>query len=338
MTFQPVACAVIGLGWMGRLHSAFLAGTPLAELRLCCDLDLAAATRSPAPARFVTAVDEALAEKGLEAVFVCTPPDTHREIVEKALAAGLHVFCEKPLATSVDDANAMIAAAGAGENLVVGHTRRFDPRFLEIRSAIDSGRVGRPLHLVGGMNCPRVDALRLGARVTLALECAVHDIDVMRWYAGEVTRVYAEGSSLLGSPYVENFVATLQFSSGAVGCLHHSWVLNDDAAMDWEFYFQVNGEGGLIDVDGRMRGVTVHAPGGLRYPDVYSWPALHGGIGGVLANEDGYFLRMVREGGTWPLSLEDGREAVSVAIDIDTSIAEGRPVNRKTVTSPARAV
>ena len=324
----PVGCAVIGLGWMGRLHAAFLAASPLADLHVCCDLHAGAAAHCPSGSRFTSSLESVLDDGSIEAVFVCTPPDSHRVPVELALQAGRHVFCEKPLATTLEDAAGMASAPGARDRLVVGHIRRFDPRFLTVRDSIESGRIGRPLHLVGGVNCPREDAHRLGSRVSLALESAVHDIDVMRWFAGDVTRVYAEGSRLTTGSLVGALVATLRFSSGVVGCLHHSWVLADDSGLDWEFHFQVNGENGLLDIDGRHRGVTIHGPGGVVYPDVYTWPSVHGSIGGVLAIEDACFLERVRGGRAWPLDLDDALEAVSVAIDIDRSIAEERIIAR----------
>jgi predicted dehydrogenase len=323
----PVTCGVIGLGWMGRLHAAFLASAPLADLRVCCDIDPEAARHCPRGCRFTADLAEALAD--VEAVFVCTPPDAHRRPVEQALAAGLHVFCEKPLATSVDEAAAMIAISGAQERLVVGHIRRFDPRFLALRSAIETGRLGRPLILTGGVTSSLEDALRLADRVNLTFENAIHDIDAMRWLAGDVVRVHAEALPLPESDHVGSFVATLRFASGAVGCLHHTWAMSEGSGLDWEFRFRVNGERGLAEIDGRDRGVEIHAPGGVVYPDVFTWPDVEGALGGVLALEDGRFLELVRGTAVWPLSLNDAVAAVAVAQDLDASIEQGAPIARE---------
>jgi predicted dehydrogenase len=313
---------------MGRLHAAFLAATPSAELRVCCDIDPAATIHCPPRTRFTNDLADVLHDD-IEAVFVCTPPDAHHDPVEKALAAGLHVFCEKPLAASREDAARIVANPDARDRLAIGHIRRFDPRFLALRSAIESGRLGRPLVLTGGVTSSLEDALRLAHRVNLTFENAIHDIDAMRWLAGDVVRVHAESVPLRESAHVGSFVATLAFSSGAVGCLHHTWAMAEGSGLDWEFRFRVNGERGLAEIDGRNRGVAIHAPDGVVYPDVFTWPVVGGGLGGVLALEDGRFLEFVRGTAAWPLTLDDAVAAVSVAADLDASIKQGIPIPRR---------
>lgn len=326
---DPVRCAVIGLGWMGSLHAAWLAGTPLADLALACDV--AASPVGALPGLRVTAdLEEALDTPGLEAVVICTPPDAHREAVLAALEHDLHVLCEKPIATTLEDADAMIEAARRSSGrLAIGHIRRFDPRFLAIGEAVADGRVGRPLHMSGGSSCPREDAVRLGGHVTLALECGVHDLDIMRWLAGDVIRVHAEAVDAYGTPGGDAFCATVRFASGAVGALQHTWAMPDGNGIEWEFRFQVAGENGLADIDGRSRGgVSIHAaPPTVVYPDALTWPTVHGQIAGVLDIEDGHFLAGVRDGRAWPVTPEDARAAVAAALAIDRSAAEGRPID-----------
>jgi predicted dehydrogenase len=328
-SIEPVRCGVIGVGWMGRLHAAYLAGSPLADLLVCCEPNPAAAERAPAGVPVVTQLDDALDTPDLEALVVCTPPDTHVAPVVGALERGLHVLCEKPLATTVADCDAMLgAAAKSSGRLGVGHIRRFDPRFLALAAEVTDGRVGKPLQMVGVCICPREDALRLADHVTLALECAVHDIDAMRWLAGEVLTVYAEGVDQYPTSGVDVFVSTLRFDSGAVGVLQQSWAMPDSTGIDWEFRFHVSGLNGTADVDGRSRGLTVISPEpGHMFPDTMGWPIVGDGIAGALANEDSHFLEGIRTGKDWPLPPQGARAAVVAALAIDRSISTGAPVD-----------
>jgi predicted dehydrogenase len=313
---------------MGRLHAQHLAASPFAELVGCCDTSPDAAERVPREVPLLVDLEEALATPGLEAVVVCTPPDAHLEAVRGALARGLEVLCEKPLAATVADCREMLELdASSTGRLVAAHLRRFDPRFLALAAEVGEGRVGAPLQLVGSSICPREDAERLAGTVSLACECGVHDIDVMRWLAGDISMVYAEGVDVHPTRGPDAFAATLRFASGVVGALQHSWAMPDESGLDWEFRFHVSGMNGIADIDGRSRGIAVLSPeGGPIYPDTVTWPVVGGQVGGVVAAQDTHFLLGVRDGRPWPLELRDAESAVACAAAIDQSIATGVPV------------
>lgn len=332
----PVRCVVVGLGEMGRLHAACLAASPLAELVAVCDpAPGARAAAEQAGVPLFASLEAALAAAGpLEAAVVCTPPDRHLAPVRAALDAGLHVLCEKPLASTHDDVTALLELDAAHpERLVVGHLRRFDPRFLALRDAVADGRIGAPSELSGSIACPRADAERLAGTVSLALELAVHDLDAMRWLTGRrVVRVHAEALDVQATPGPDAIVATVRFEGGAIGVLHHAWTLPDDAGIDWEFRFRLSGPGGVGEIDGRDRGLRLHMGGAARsgpiHPDTFSWPAAAGGgIGGALREEVLHFLQRVRDGRPWPLSVAQAHDAVLTALAIDRSIERGAPVD-----------
>lgn len=316
---------MVGLGWMGTLHAEYLATTAQAELLARCDPALADPAGSSSQSLFES-LDDALSVHDIEAVVVATPPHTHREVATLALERGLTVLCEKPIAHDLADASAMIAAARESRGrLLIGHTRRFDPRFIAVAEAVADGSVGRPLHLRGSVNCPREDAIRLAATTDLALECGVHDLDAMRWLAGDIERVQAEGVDVLDSEGVDAFTATARFTSGAVGSLCHSWAMPTEVPVDWEFSFQVGGTNGIADIDGRSRGVTVLSArsGTTLHPETVMWPRIAGFIGGALASQDRRFLECVRSDLRWPLTLDDARAAVAAALAIGESISSG---------------
>lgn len=329
---RPLRALVVGLGEMGRLHASCLAATPLAELAGVCDPSATALATGPPGVPTYRSLAEALAaDRRCDAAIISTPPDRHREPIGEALAGGLAVLCEKPLAATREDANALVAlAAGASGRLAVGHLRRFDPRFLAVQAAIADGRIGRPLEIHGAIACPRADAQRLAGSVSLALELAVHDLDAIRWLTGEpIVRVYAEALDAFPTPGPDAVVTTVRTQGGAVASLHHSWALPDDSGIDWEFRFRVAGTDGVAEIDGRDRGLSIHpARGGQPiHPDTVLWPADgRGEIGGALRDEVACFVRWARGDVDWPVTPEEARDAVVTALAVDQSLATGAPV------------
>ena len=174
---------------------------------------------------------ELLRRDDLDAVSVCTPDGLHREPCERAFEGGRHVLVEKPIATTVEDAEAIVAAARrAGVVLLVGHCLRFDPRYDQARQAVARGELG-PIQTIYTRRANTVAAQdRLGGRCTLPLFLGVHDYDVMRWLAdSEVERVTAESKwGLLreqGFPVEDANCALLRFASGVLGIAELNWIL-----------------------------------------------------------------------------------------------------------------
>ena len=326
---EPVRSAVIGLGVIGSEHAAILAASPMADLAVCCDLDPAAAGRVPSGTPFTTDVDETLDAAGLEAVFICTPEFAHRQAVEAALDRGLAVFCEKPFASTLEDADAMIERAQSrGGTLVVGHILRFDLRYLTVADGVRDGRLGRPVHLVARRTSWADEGRAVRGRTTLPLYLGVHDLDVFRWLAGDIDRVFAEagGAGVVGEGIADTIAATVRFANGAVGLLELSWGTPRGSGIEWDSRLAYVGTEGSAYVDIVETGVSLFTPDGPSFPDTTYWPKAHDEPVGILRFEDERFLGLVRGRTTWPLSLGDARAAVAAALALDRSVAEGRPV------------
>ena len=326
---QPVGCAVIGLGPMGSEHVAVLAHSSAARLLICCDLDPGTRARIPAGCEFTTDLESALRWPGVEAVFVCTPESAHRGPVVAALQAGLPVFCEKPFAAALPDCDAMIAAAkAAGALLVVGHILRFDLRYLAVAEALRDGRLGRPIHLSARRTSWASEGRMVRGRTTLPMYLGVHDLDIFRWLAGDIDRVYAEagGAGIVGEGIADTVMATVRFASGAVGAIELSWATSVESGIEWDSQLEVIGSEGSAYVDITDTGVSVYSGAGPQFPETTYWPRTHGFPSGILRAEDEHFLLTVREAATWPQTLPDARAAVAAAIALDSSSAAGRPV------------
>lgn len=325
---KPVKCAVVGIGMIGTEHAAILAGNPCADLLYCCDIDPTAKERIPAGVAFTTELSDCLETPTLEAVWVCTPQHLHLPVVEAALSRGLQVFCEKPIAASLADADAMVTAAeDASGTLVIGHTLRFDPDYIAVAEAARSGTLGEIVHMSARWNAPQWEGRIISGRTTVPLEMAIHDIDIMLWLAGDVERVYGEATSIqVVGRGPDAAVGTLRFRSGAVGALDHNWIMNERTGMTSDHRLAVFGTKGAAYVESRGTPAVIFTEGGPNYlRNTYcSYP--RDVPFGVLPTEDACFLAKVRDGRSWPISLKQARSALITALALDRSITTSEPI------------
>jgi predicted dehydrogenase len=226
--------AVIGLGRMGRLHAANLAGR-VASAELVGVVDavepLARKVGQLHGVEWSTSVDEVLGEPGVDGVVIATPTELHCDLVERAARSGKHVLCEKPLGFEVEAAADAVAAAAEAEiEMLVGYQRRFDPDWMALKDVLEGGELGS-LNL---LRCSHRDARPPSALLGhLFFDVAVHDLDAARWLGGEVAEVFAlprvsdEGSVVAAA-------ITLRFESGALGAI--------DVSRDARYGFECSAE------------------------------------------------------------------------------------------------
>ena len=247
---------VVGLGSIGRRHARNLATLRVGETYGC---DPVATARAAAHAEsgvitFAT-LDEAL-DRRPDAVIVCTPTHMHLPAARAALAAGAHLFIEKPIAASVDGVADLVAAArAAGRIVLVGCNMRFHPGVAALKRALDEGTPRAPLcfrarfsHYLPNWR-PGTDyrtsySARRAHGGGIVLE-GVHEIDYVRWMAGEVASVSAWADRLGGLDIDSEDCAliTLHCKSGAVAQIHLDYlsplklrgceIVGEDAVLRW---------------------------------------------------------------------------------------------------------
>jgi predicted dehydrogenase len=191
----------------------------------------------------------------IDAVIVCTTPESHAEITVEALNAGKHVLCEKPLGKTVAEAQAMVDAAARGKRVLkCGFNHRHHPALIKAKSTIQAGQLGRLI--VGRCRygiCGRPDYQKewrgnpdkaAGGQL---MELGIHAIDLFRWYFGEIDEVACMAGTLFFQiqPLDDNGMVLLRTRSGAVCSLHAS-------LTQWKnlFSFEVVGADGYLSVDG----------------------------------------------------------------------------------------
>lgn len=269
----PLRVGIVGTGrWAEQMYLPGLRDHPGARLAAICGRDReraeSVASRFAIPRVFAD-YREMIDRGGLQALVVATPDDLHHPIVMRALAAGLHVLCEKPLASTAAQALEMHAAAmTAGVQNMVMFNWRLQPHFRFLRALISEGYVGRCFHarfaFLGGFGRAGQYLWRFDARRANGIvgDLGSHMIDFARWYVGDIAQVGAHLATFVARPGSEgqppdpandSAMLTLEFANGAHGSIQVSAVAH--AADRWvEQHLALHGEDGTLEVDVALRG------------------------------------------------------------------------------------
>lgn len=241
--------AQVGCGAVGALHAAGIERSGVARLVATCDTSAERAARlaERCQARSYSDLGTLLETHRPDAVLVATPDPLHGEIVLAALAAGCHVFCEKPLATRVPEARAMVAAArAAGRELGVDYNRRFGFGYQTARRLADAGRAGliqrAVIEVIDG---PPGLAVRQHSLVMLTT-LLTHHIDLARWFLGEVEAVQLVTGARRTGELVADLALTMSFASGVIAVIVAGY--REGQARTWE-RMQLAGQTGSITIE-----------------------------------------------------------------------------------------
>lgn len=227
---HELGCALIGPGNFGRNLARALQEDARVRFAgvLGATSDESAAAVAQLGGRAYASLDELLADNAVQAVLIATPSDTHARLAVAAAGAGKQIFCEKPLALTVAECDAMIAAARqAGVTLMVGQMQRLVPLLAEVRRLIHAGTIGRPMSLL----IQRHDLLQRQPRSWLQRrehvggllhQSSVHELDWLRTLLGEVAEVFARAAPATiqaGLDFPDAIEVNLRFQSGCIATL-----------------------------------------------------------------------------------------------------------------------
>ena len=314
---EQLRFGLIGTGWIGRFHAETLAHRlPGATLVAVADPNIEAARSLNAPRAYADPL-ELIGDPTVEAVAISSPAATHTDLVVAAAQAGKHVFCEKPMALTLDDADrAITAAEDAGVALQVGFNRRFATDFAAMHDAIATGSIGTPQLLRSLTRDPGISA-EVAARVkpwTIFNETLIHDFDTLCWLnpGARVTEVYAQAAALIhpqyaDTGYLDTSVVQLRFDNGAFGTAEASF----QAVYGYDVRGEVFGSGGVL-----LAGRDPAQAGRLNtelFADAYVAQFAH-------------FAESVQAGTAPSVSGHDARVALEIALAAAESVRTGAPV------------
>ena len=324
---------LIGAGRIGRLHAEHLARhIPRAELAVVADSNETSAAecaRQCGISRTVSDPKDVLERHDVDAVVICSPTDTHARLIEAAAGAGKPVFCEKPIALDPDEIDrALSAVARAGVLLQIGFNRRFDAEYARVRRAIQSGEIGEVhlLHLISRDPAPPpIEYIRWSGG--LFVDMAIHDFDMARFLTGdEVEEVYAAGAvrcdpEIGKAGDIDTAVTMLRFRSGVLATIDNS----RRAVYGYDQRVEAFGSGGAIRTENRHPSTAVVADAAgvrrdlplnffmERYRESY--------LAEMVA-----FIDAAQQGLPAPVSGQDGKAAVHLALAARRSLEANRPI------------
>ena len=216
---------VIGVGSMGHNHVRVYAEMDSSNLIAVADVNAEAAERVGRAYRLNAYTDyrEMLAREKLDLVSVAVPTRLHRQVVEDAINAGVHVLVEKPIAATVKEGEEMIALAERkGVKLTVGHIERFNPAILELKHRLDEEQLGRifQIHVRRtGPFPPRVED------VGVVIDLATHDLNIVEYLTGsQIRSLFAETERRIHAKYEDLVSAVMRFRNGTIGVLDINWL------------------------------------------------------------------------------------------------------------------
>lgn len=327
-----LGAAVVGLGMMGERHAAIWSQLRMTRLVSVYDIvgDRTQSVASRLGCEAAASLEAAVSRPDVDIVSICTDDQRHVEPCIAAAAAGKHILLEKPLATSVDDCDVIIAACErAGVKLMVGHVVRFDPRYVVAKQAIDDGAIGDIVQVYARRNNIIDSGRRIGPRTSVAFFLGVHDLDLMRWFVGsEAVKVHAEAASkvLADIAAQDSIMALLKYENGAVGCLETCWVMPKGIPCTLDARLEVIGSEGMVRVTVGDEGCTIIAADRAMRPDILYGPQVHGEQAGALRVQLDHFADCVLHDRAPLISAQDARAAVQLAAAIHESLRSGQPV------------
>ncbi len=257
MNEKKLHFGIIGAGRIGRVHAETLAfRLPQARIMAIADVNREAAQTLAAYCAIpnVTAsAAEIFADPAIEAVLICSSTDTHADLIVAAAKAGKHIFCEKPIAHSLEEIDRSLAAVkAAGVQLQIGFNRRFDANFARVRHAVTSGEIGKPslMHIVSRDPAPPpLSYIRVSGGIFM--DMTIHDFDMARFLIGdEVEEIYTSAGVMVDPEIgqagdLDTALIVMRFRNGVIGSIDNS----RRAVYGYDQRVEILGSAGKIETE-----------------------------------------------------------------------------------------
>ncbi len=338
---RTLKVGIVGAGLWGANHSRVFRTLPQTEVVAVCDISKeraeAMALKAEAASTY-TNYEDLIADPAVEAVSIATPDFTHTPIILAALGAGKHVLSEKPLATTLEEAEAIAAAARRSSGkLMVDFHNRVNPAIVQVRQAVAAGEIGRPIHGYARLSNTVLVPLKMlswASKSSALWFLGSHVVDVLRFVlADEVIRVFSVSRrGVLSGRGIESpdvHLSTIEFSKGTAVVMENSWILAEDNPMIFDFKIELVGDKGQIQADPSHNGAIRRLTGqGLKYSDLLGIaPTGRTRVGGFVLESIARFVDAVLDGAPLLAGVEDGLAATRVLAAIERSVASGHPVH-----------
>lgn len=333
---MTVRFGLLGAGRIGKVHARAIGSNPMARLVAVADAmaDAASAIASQYGAE-VRTIDAILASADIDAVVICTPTDTHADLIERFARAGKAIFCEKPIDLDIERVKACIRVVDeTAATLMVGFNRRFDPHFQAVKQAIRDGQIG-DVEMVTIISrdpgAPPVDYIKRSGGIFR--DMTIHDFDMARFLLGEEIDTVTAQASVLVDPAIgaagdyDSVSVMLSTASGK-----HATISNSRrATYGYDQRIEVHGSRGVVSAE-NQRPVSIE----IANATGYTRPPLHDFFmtryTEAYAREISSFIDFVESKSPASPSGTDGLVALALADAALKSAREGRTVKVSEIT------
>lgn len=322
--------AILGAGRIGQAHARAISATPGATFVALAEPYQAAA--EDMAARYgcdLRSIDEIAQSDDIQAVAICTPTDTHADLIETFAKAGKAIFCEKPVDLSAERVRQALATVKeTGAQLMVGFNRRFDPDFTAVKAAIDSGSIGDVEMVVITSRDPGPPpASYIKVSGGIFRDMTIHDFDMARWLLGEEpVTVVAQGSVLVDPEIGElgdfdSVNVILKTASGKQAVITNS----RRATYGYDQRIEVHGSLGMASAANRHESTAqIAGTQGFARPPLLNF--FMDRYAAAYGNEIAAFVKAVTAGTELPTTGQDGLKALELADAALESAQTGKAV------------
>lgn len=327
---MTVRFAILGAGRIGQVHAKAVGATAGATLVAIAD-PIAAAAQSLAEGHGcdIRTIDQIAVSDDVDAVAICTPTNTHADLIEQFARAGKAIFCEKPIDLSLARVRACLKVVEAEKaKLMVGFNRRFDPDFRALKQAIDEGRIG-PVEMVTITSrdpaAPPYEYIKVSGGIFR--DMTIHDFDIARWLLGEEVVAVQAAASVLTDPKIgelgdfDSLNVILTTASGTQCTITNS----RRAAYGYDQRIEVLGAQGAVSAGNQHEAnIEVATTGGYSRPPLLNFFMTR--YTAAYEAEIAAFVACLTKGASLPTTGHDGMMALALADAAIKSVEEGRAV------------
>jgi scyllo-inositol 2-dehydrogenase (NAD+) len=330
---KKLGIGVIGLGRLGSSYAKYfssrIAGAALVAVSDVNETAVESLAAQLGISKRYGRYQDLIADEEVDGVVIVSPTSTHKEIVHQAAKHGKPIFCEKPLSISLEEARAMLRTVEeTGVFFQMGFMRRFDKGYVAAKRKIEEGAIGTPVVFKSSSRDPyrpSLEYLDPAHSGGLFIDCGIHDLDLGRWYMGDIASVYSIGGTLaypemkaIGD--IDNAITSLYFTSGALGTID----LSRNGVYGYDIRTEILGTEGTLKV-GYLREtpILVMTKGGITHDTV---PYFTERFEQAYITQLQDFVNNVLQGKPPAVTCADGVAALQASAAATLSFKENRPV------------
>ena len=351
---KQLGVAIIGTGWCGGIRAETCAAHPLTKSLHLAEIRperLAEVAKATSAKTAVADYRQLLDNREIEAVYIsATPETTHYPMARDCLAAGKHVFLEKPIAMELSEADELIALSKKkGLKFTIGYSQRFNPKFAYVRQSIRNGTIGKPVSALVSRHLTRGLGKKISGRVKLspaAMECT-HDLDFVLWCLepARPVRVYSQANygamqQASGQPIADTQWVSVTMDSGLSFIIGGGWSLPLGYPNFSTTWIEMVGTDGALFVDDSHRDVVLNTMSkGMQLPmSTMPGERVEHTYAGPMAAETIHFLEAVAYDRPVMVTPEHARMVMEVYIAADLSAERNEAVSLAIPPKSVRAV